>query len=117
MHYRLIMFAGSSPGAEKSTVSHLLFQHLTVQNIPVHWLYEEHLGHLPAFAHFLHALPVSHPKIELFLDAVAAFVSACAAMDTTILTDSFLPGHHFFFGSYPRASLETFNQDGGYPIY
>ena len=110
MQHRLIMFAGSSPGAGKSTLSNLIFQQLTVQNLPVHWFYEEDLGHLPAFARFLHDLPLSHPEIELFLDAVAAFVPTCVALDKIIITDSFLPGHHFFFGSYPRLTLETFNR-------
>lgn len=110
MHHRLIMVAGSSPGVGKSTLSHVLFQQFMAHAMPVHWFYEEDLGQLPAFAPFLQALSTSPPQIEVFLHAVAAFVPTCVAMDATIITDSFLPGHLFFFGSYPRPMLETFNQ-------
>ena len=50
MAHKLIMLAGSSPGAGKSTLSEFLFDQLTRRAIPTRWIYEEDILHIEAFA-------------------------------------------------------------------
>lgn len=96
MQNQLIMFAGSSPGAGKSTLSALLLQHLVADSRPTQWFYEEDIVTIKAFTSFLHDLTTSYPKTDLFLKAATAFVQEATALNKIVITDSFLPGYGFF---------------------
>lgn len=109
MQHRMIMFAGSSPGAGKSSLSNALFQQLRAQQIPAQWFYEEDFLQLPAFAPFLHELATSYPNIDLFLQAAVSLPPSDAM--TVRITDAFLPGYHLFFGVYPLAQIERYSRD------
>ena len=46
MQHKLIMLAGSSPGAGKSTLAELLFDQFTRHQLPTRWIYEEDILYL-----------------------------------------------------------------------
>ncbi|MBA3945352.1 MAG: hypothetical protein H0X37_12400 [Herpetosiphonaceae bacterium] len=109
MLHHLIMFDGS-PGAGKSTLSSFLAQQLTASGITTQWFYEEAAP--TAFAKFWQDLRDGRPQmIDTFLGATTTFVATCSRTNATYITDSLLPGYHFFVGGFLRPHIEAFGVD------
>ena len=105
--HRLVLFAGSSLGSGKSTLSALLHQQLTAQGIPAIWLQEETLDAI--FGQFAPGWQINTVEPEAFLMACAGFLSQYQQSDAALITDSVLPGYINFFGRFPTAHIEQFN--------
>jgi hypothetical protein len=111
MQHKLIMLAGSAPGAGKSTLSEFLFDQLTRHAIPTRWIYEEDILHLDVFApvvqFFLHG---QGDGIEALLGATSRFVQVAIAANEVVITDSIFPAYTWLFAAgYPRAQIGEFS--------
>jgi hypothetical protein len=100
---RLILFAGSSPGAGKTTLSALLAEALTQAGRPAIWLSEEEIG--DALARFEPSLATETIAIDPFPRAAAAFARSYRDAAATIIVDSWLPPVYFLAGRYPAEQI------------
>lgn len=107
--HRLIMFAGSSPGAGKTTLSSILFEQFNAHGIPAQWLEEGDV--VDTFERFVPELKTSRINTDLLLRASTAFVEFCRSTPTTYITDSFLPGFIYLYGRYPSEAIEQYSMD------
>src|SRR5215217_1348524 len=101
------MMTGSSLGSGKTTLSALLYQQLTAHGINAIWLEEESLE-----AQLAHSVPNWHMNTvqpDAFLAACRALLDHYRSTDAVLITDSGLPGYILFFGRFPAATLEAFN--------
>ena len=106
--YRLVMITGSSLGAGKTTLSALLYQQLTAHGVNAIWLQEENLE--AQLAQFMPDRQINTVQPDAFLAACRALLDQYCTSDAVIITDSGLPGYIQFFGRFPTATLEAFNQ-------
>jgi hypothetical protein len=106
---RLILFAGSSPGAGKTTLSGILAAQMIAQGRPAIWLAEEEIeADLERHGSIWHDGDLG---LESFLRAAAAFVESFREADVTILVDSWLPPMYLLVGRYSPAIIEQFGTD------
>lgn len=91
-HHKLIIFYGSSPGTGKSTLSSFLFDQLALHEIPVLWVYEDDVLHLPEFAEFVADIQSGNPQMmDSLLQATRTFVQRCLNSNVVAITDSIFP--------------------------
>ena len=111
MQHKLIMLAGSSPGAGKSTLSEFLFDQFTRHAIPARWIYEEDILHLDAFEPVVRFFQRGQGDgIEALLDATDRFVRGALAAPEVVITDSIFPAYTWLFAAgYPRAQIADFS--------
>jgi hypothetical protein len=111
MRHKLIMLAGSAPGAGKSTLSEFLFDQFTRCSIPTHWIYEEDILHLEAFAPAVQAFQHGHgDAIEALLATTTRFVRDCMRSNMVVVTDSIFPAYTWLFAAgYPQARIADFS--------
>ena len=106
--YRLVMLAGSSLGAGKTTLSALLYKQLRAQRVNAVWLAEENLD--AQLAQFVPSWGMNTVQPDAFLAACRALLGQYSRSDAVIITDSGLPGYVHFFGRFPMPTLEAWNQ-------
>ena len=106
--YGLVMITGSSLGAGKTTLSALLYRQLRAHGINAIWLDEENLE--AQLAQFVPNWHMNTVQPDEFLAACRALIDDYRTDDSVIITDSGLPGYIDFFGRFPAATLEAFNQ-------
>src|SRR5262245_36422801 len=111
MQHKLIMLAGSGPGAGKSTLSEFLFDQFTRCAIPTCWIYEEDILHLDAFAPVVKAFQQGEgDAIEAVLAATRRFVQDAIHADVVVVTDSIFPAYTWLFAAgYPQARIADFS--------
>ena len=105
--HTLILFAGSSPGAGKSTLSALVAQQLVATGVDARWLDEEEMSDL--LDSFVPELVERWPAPDPLLRAAEAFVEWCAPSDTTYVADSVLPWYVFLYGRRPHEEIEAWS--------
>lgn len=116
MQHQLIILAGASPGAGKSTLSELLFDQFMHHQIPTHWIYEDDILHAETF----------HPVVQVFQqgqgDAIAAILAATAQFvqeslqaDLITITDSIFPCYTWLVAAgYSPMQIAEFSQQLAY---
>src|SRR5215208_6237401 len=102
------MLTGSSLGAGKTTLSALLYQQLMAHGVNAIWLAEENLD--AQLAQFVPKWHQNTVQPDTFLGACRALLDQYRTIDAVIITDSGLPGYIDFFGRFPKATLEAWNQ-------
>jgi thymidylate kinase len=105
--HKLMLFAGSSPGAGKSTLSALVARQLVAAGVDARWLHEEEMGDL--LDSLVPELAGTWPAPEPLLRAAEAFVDWCAPSDATFVADSVLPWYVFLYGRHPRDEIEAWS--------
>lgn len=106
--YGLVMVTGSSLGAGKTTLSALLYQQLTAHGVHAIWLDEENLQ--AQLARHVPRWNMNTVQPDEFLAACRTMIDGYRATDAVLITDSGLPGYVDFFGRFPTATLQEFNQ-------
>ena len=92
MDHKLIMVAGSTPGAGKSTLSSFLAEQLRLNGVKTLWLYEEAILTLPAFSQFITEILSQQPSfIQSLLSATKEFVNERHELEELLVTDSIFP--------------------------
>jgi thymidylate kinase len=111
MQHKLIMLAGSGPGAGKSTLSEFLFDQFTRCAIPTRWIYEEDILHLDAFEPVVKAFQHGQgDAIEALLAATRRFVQDSMRSNVVVVTDSIFPAYAWLFAAgYPKAQIADFS--------
>jgi thymidylate kinase len=111
MQHKLIMLAGSSPGAGKSTLSEFLFDQLTRSSMPTRWIYEEDILHIEAFAPVIQFFQHGQgDAIEALLGFTCRFVQDALSADEVVITDSIFPAYTWLFAAgYSRAQIAAFS--------
>ena len=112
MQHKLIMLAGSSPGAGKSTLSELLFDQFTRHHLPTRWIYEEDILHLDAFRPVVQAFQHGQGNaIEAILATTAQFVQESLRADLVTITDSIFPCYTWLFAAnYSPPEIAAFSR-------
>lgn len=103
MNHQLILFYGAASGMGKSTLSALLYDQLRLHHIPVRWLYEDDVAHLPAFAEVVRGFQGSDlfDPYPALLGAATAFMAEYRQASEVILTDSIFPCWDWLFPGAP----------------
>jgi hypothetical protein len=107
----LVMFVGSSPGAGKSTLSHLLYRQCVMHTIPVEWWYEEDVFQFDDLRRFADQMVRADPAaMESFEAGTQLAVQAWSDPSIMRITDSYLPGFFWLRPLYPREDLERYSE-------
>lgn len=112
MQHRLIILAGASPGAGKSTLSELLFDQFTRHQLPTHWIYEEDILHAETFRPVVHVFQQGKgDAIAAILAATAQFVQESRHANLITITDSIFPCYTWLVAAgYSQIQIAEFSR-------
>lgn len=112
MQHQLIMLAGASPGAGKSTLSELLFDQFTHHQLPTHWLYEEDILHSETFLPVVQVFQRGQgDAIAAILAATAQFVQESLHAHRITITDSIFPCYTWLVAAgYSQIQIAEFSR-------
>ena len=112
MQHKLIMLAGSSPGAGKSTLAELLFDQFTRHQLPTRWIYEEDILYLDAFRPVVQAFQDDQANaMAAILATTAEFVQESLRADLVTITDSIFPCYTWLFAAdYSPPAIAAFSR-------
>jgi hypothetical protein len=109
--HQAIIFYGSSPGTGKSSLSSFLFEQLSLHKIPVRWVYEDDVLHIPYFADFVADILSGNPTmLETLRQATRGLVQESLSANAVAITDSIYPCINWLFSTalYSRQELLDF---------
>jgi hypothetical protein len=105
------MFVGSSPGAGKSTLSHVLYRQCVLHTIPVEWWYEEDVFQLAPLRRFADQMVCADPAaMESFEAGTQLAVHGWSDPSIVRITDSYVPGFFWLRPLYPMEDLKRFSE-------
>lgn len=113
MDHKLIIFAGSSPGVGKSTLSSFLYKQLQLAGIKSRWFYEEDVTDESIFPGVVEAVTKIAPDVlDVLLRAAHTLVEECLKSEQIFITDSLLPFYNWLLHSnLEQAKIAAFSRE------